>query len=72
MKFDVPIINEWLKMNKLKLNESKTKVIEINVNSDRVFEINDRENRKSWEYLGFIIVKKLGKNWLENWFLEKN
>ena len=33
-------INERLKMNKLKSNENKTKIMKINMNSDEVFKIN--------------------------------
>ena len=38
MKYDVQKINEW---NKLKLNENKTRIMEISMNSDGVFKIND-------------------------------
>ena len=33
-------IDEWLKMNKLKLNENETKIMEINLNSKEIFKIN--------------------------------
>ena len=33
MKCDILILNKWLKMNKFKLNENKTKMMEINMNN---------------------------------------
>ena len=47
-------------MNKLKLNKNKTKVMEINLNSEEIFEINDTiiEKPEYIKYLGFIINKK--------------
>ena len=41
IKYDMKKIDEWLKMNKLKLNENKTKIMEINLNSEKIFKIND-------------------------------
>ena len=43
-------------MNKLKLNESKTKILEVNINSDEVFNINAnvKEKVEHIKYLGFI------------------
>ena len=40
-KTNIDNVNTWLKINKLELNESKTKVMEIKTNSDIIFEIND-------------------------------
>ena len=37
MIYDVQKMNEWLKMNKLKLNESKTEIMQLNMNSDEIF-----------------------------------
>lgn len=61
MKHDISKINTWLKMNKLKLNENKTKIMEINMNSDELFKINDEiiEKVEHMSYLGFIIDKDL-------------
>ena len=42
-------------MNKLKLNESKTKLLQINMNDDSVFKINN----KAIEGLMIIYAKKL-------------
>ena len=69
-------MNIWLKIYKLKLNESK-KIMKIKTNSDINFEIIDKEIEmvNQIKYLGFIvdnnlnlkshidfICKKLGKN----------
>lgn len=61
LKNDMIDINMWLKMNKLKLNENKTKIMEMNMTSDINFEINDQIIEKVTEikYLGFIIDKNL-------------
>ena len=54
-------INKWLKINKWKLNENKTKLIEINIQSNSSFGINNIviEKFNSIKYLGFIIDKDL-------------
>ena len=46
-------------MNKLKLNENKTKLLEINMNNNILFKINNViiEKVNSIKYLGFIIDK---------------
>lgn len=61
MKYDVNKINNWLKMNKLKLNEKKTKVMEINMTSNDIFKINNEiiEKVENIKYLGFVIDKNL-------------
>lgn len=58
---DINNINNWLKMNKLKLNESKTKLMEINMNNSSLLKINNEtiEKVKNIKYLGFIIDQKL-------------
>lgn len=58
---DMNNINNWLKMNKLKLNESKTKIMEINMNCNVIFKINNEtiEKVKQIKYLGFVIDKEL-------------
>lgn len=58
---DLMKVNKWLKMNKLKINESKTKLMEVNMNSDLVITINNTEIEKvtSIKYLGFIIDRDL-------------
>ena len=76
-KTDIDNVNTWLTINKLKLNESESKIMEIKINSDINFEINDKEIEKlnQIKYLGFIIdnnlnlkshidfiCKKLGEN----------
>ena len=60
IRYDVRKINEWLKMSELKLNESRTKVMEVDMISDEIFKINGNviENVKHIKYLGFIIDKK--------------
>ena len=57
LKFDLNNVNRWLKMNKLKLNEDKTKIMEINMNNNSDMEINNKivEKVEKIEYLGFII-----------------
>ena len=40
-------IHQWLKINKLKLNENKTKLMEINMQSNSSFGINDVVWKKS-------------------------
>ena len=54
MKNDVNNINVQLKINKLKLNEIKTKIIEINMTSETEFKINEKiiekvNEIKSWD-----------------------
>ena len=57
-------VNEWLKMNKLKLNEQKTKLMVINANCDINLEINRKtiENVTKIKYLGVIIDNELKFN----------
>ena len=66
--FTEGINNEWLKMNKLKLNENKTKLMQININNELVFKINNQviETVNQINYLGFIIDKKLILNELQS------
>lgn len=61
MIHDINNVNKWLKMNKLKLNENKTKLMEINMNNESVFKINNEviEKVNEIKYLGFIIDKQL-------------
>lgn len=61
---DLDNINEWLKMNKLKLNEKKTKIMEINMTSEINIDLNGETIEKvdHIKYLGFIIDKKLNFN----------
>ena len=61
---DIEHITVWLKMNKLKLNEQKTKLMNLNLNSETCIEINGRtiENVGSIKYLGMIIDKDLNFN----------
>lgn len=58
---DINNINIWLKKNKLKLNETKTKIMEINFDSEIVFKINNEgiEKVNNMKYLGFIIDKEM-------------
>lgn len=58
---DIENVNNWLKMNKLKLNENKTKIMEINMDNSSVFKINNTviEKVEKIKYLGFIIDKKI-------------
>ena len=51
-------------MNKLKLNESKTKLIQINMNDDSVIKINNETIEKAdrIKYLGFITDQDLKLN----------
>ena len=55
---------EWLMMNKLKLNENKTKSLEINMDNNIIFKINNVmiEKVNSIKYLDFIIDKELKFN----------
>ena len=61
---DVESIHKWLMMNNLKLNENKTKVLEINMNNNIIFKINNViiEKVNSLKYMGFIIDKELKFN----------
>lgn len=61
LKNDMDNISKWLKMNKLKLNENKTKLMEINMNTNRTFQINNVmiEKVNNIKYLGFLIDKGL-------------
>ena len=54
---DMEDINKWLMINKLKLNDNKIKLLEINMDNNIIFEINNViiENVTSIKYLGFII-----------------
>ena len=60
-------------MNILKLNENETKIMEINLNSEGIFKINDAviENLEYVEFLGFIIDKKLNVNEKINYLFKK-
>ena len=51
-------------MNKLKLNESKTKLLQINTTDDSIIKINNETIKKvdRIKYLGFIIDKDLKLN----------
>ena len=51
-------------MNKLKLNESKTQLLQINMNDDSVIKINNETIEKvdRIKYLGYIIDKYLKLN----------
>ena len=51
-------------MNKLKLNENKTNLMQINMNNELVFKINNQiiETLYQIKYLGFIIDIKLKVN----------
>ena len=53
-----------MKINKLKLNESKTKLLQINIKDDSVIRINNETIEKvaRIKYLGFIIDKDLKLN----------
>ena len=48
-------IDEWHKMNEVKLNENQIKIMEINLNSEEIFKVNDTviEKVAYIEYLGF-------------------
>ena len=61
---DMENVNKWLMMNKLKLNENKTKLLEINMDNNIIFKINNviMEEVNSIKYLGFIIDKALEFN----------
>ena len=61
LKTDIDNVNRWLKINKLKLNESKTEIMEIKTKSDIHFEFNDKEIEKvnQIKYLGFIMDNNL-------------
>ena len=67
-------MNEWIKMNKLKLNENKTKLKQINMNNELVFKINNQviETVTQIKYLGFIIDKKLKLNVHIEYICKKN
>lgn len=58
---DMKKVEIWLGMNKLKLNENKTKILEINTRNNKIFKINNRviEKVDQIKYLGFIIDKEL-------------
>ena len=58
---DMGNINKWLKINKLKLNGNKTKLMEIDMQSNSPFGINNVVIGKvnSIKYLGFIIDRDL-------------
>ena len=51
-------------MNKLKLNENKTKIMKINLNSEEILKINDTviEKVEYIKYFGFIIDKNFKCN----------
>ena len=57
-------INKWLMMNKLKRNENKIKLLEINMDNIIIFKINNVviEKVNSIKYSGFIIDKELEFN----------
>lgn len=43
LEIDLNNVNKWIKINKLKLNECKTKVMEINMNSNIQIKINSEQ-----------------------------
>ena len=51
---DMESLNKWLMMNKLKLNENKSKLLEINMDNNIIFKINNViiEKVNSIKYLG--------------------
>ena len=56
LTMDMEKINKWLMMNKLKLNEIKTKLLEINMDSNIIFKINNAITEvNSIKYSGFKI-----------------
>ena len=57
---DMDNINKWLNINKLKLNENKSKLMEINIHTS-LFGINNAVIGKvnSIKYLGLIIDRNL-------------
>ena len=61
---DINNINFWLKMNKLKLNETKTKLLQINMNDDSVIKIHSEMIKKVYriKYLKFIADKDIKLN----------
>ena len=58
---DINNINYWLKMKKLKLNDSKTKLLQIYTNNNLLIKINNETIEKvdRIKYLAFIIHKDL-------------
>lgn len=58
---DIENINIWLKTNKLKLNEKKTKFMEVNMISEEMIQINGENIEKVThiKYLGFMIDNEL-------------
>ena len=61
LKFVHNNVNKWLKMNKLKLNEDKTKIMEINMNNNSDMEINNKivEKVEKIKYISFIIDNRM-------------
>ena len=57
--YKTSITNDWLKMNELNLNESKTKLLQINMNDDSVIKINNETTEKDCKikYIELIIDK---------------
>ena len=57
VNFDLNNVNKWLKMNKLTINEDKTKIMEINMNNNSDMEVNNKiiEKPEKIKCLGFII-----------------
>lgn len=58
---DINNVSRWLKMNKLYLNKTKTKIKQINMNSESVIEINNQiiEKVDGIKCLHFVIDKNL-------------
>lgn len=67
-------VNIWLKMNKLKLNEIKTNLMQINTNSESVLDINSQgiEKVDTIKYLGFVLNKKQKFNEHVEYICKKN
>ena len=61
LELNIRIVNNYLKLNKLQLNENKTKIVLVNMNREIAFKIDNKiiEKVENIKYLEFIIGRHL-------------
>ena len=63
LNYEISKLNKWLKINKLKLNEYKTKIMEINMNNNSGIKVNNKtiklymKDMNFKDHIGYICKK---------------